>query len=128
MFRGWGLDFIVAVDDDKQGREALKSMKRELFGDDSELASTKLVKLPDCVGIEDAFSNADFARFVLGDEAINISKENSEFVKTSGRSKPVLAFTFALAVERGEITLAHLSDETKGKITKIVAALTDRLQ
>lgn len=68
MFLGWGLDFVVAVDDDKQGREVIKSLRRELFGDDEVLASKKLLKLPDCPAIEDIFEKDDFAKFVLCDE------------------------------------------------------------
>ena len=126
MFRGWGLDFIVAVDDDKQGREAFKSMKRELFGDDDELAKLKLLKLPDCPGIEDAFGADDFKKYVLKED-VAIPGSNSEFLKTAGRSKPVLAFQFALAVESGEIKWTDFGDVSKQKITAIVDALAGRL-
>jgi energy-coupling factor transporter ATP-binding protein EcfA2 len=127
MFRGWGLDFIVAVDDDKQGREALKSMKRELFGDDEALASKKLLKLPGCTGIEDAFSKADFSKFILRDENLVVEGINSEFVKKIGRSKPVLAFHFSIAVNDGDIKLADLDAETVGNIENIAKELTARL-
>ena len=33
MFLGWGLEFIVAVDDDTAGRQAYNALKRHLFGD-----------------------------------------------------------------------------------------------
>lgn len=127
MFRGWGLDFIVAVDDDKQGREALKSIKLELFGDDDVLASRKLLKLPGCTGIEDAFSKADFSKLVLKDENIVVDGVNSDFVKRIGRSKPVLAFNFAIAVDGGAIKLKDLDAETNRNIRKIAEELTSRL-
>lgn len=127
MFRGWGLDFIVAVDDDKQGREAFKSIKRELFGDDEMIASKKLVKLPDCTGIEDAFSSEDFKKFVLTDEEAVISGTNTEYLKYANRSKPVLAFQFALAVDSGKVTWAGLDQTTQKKIKAIVEAISTRL-
>lgn len=127
MFRGWGLDFIIAVDDDKQGREAFKSIKRELFGDDENIASKKLLKLPDCTGIEDAFSTEDFKKYVLRDGQAIVNGTNTEFLKQAGRSKPVLAFQFALAVESGEVTLAGLDKITKSKIKAIVEGISTRL-
>lgn len=128
MFRGWGLDFVVAVDDDKQGREAFKSMKRELFGDDHELASRKLIKFPGFAGIEDVFSKADFGKLVLAEDGAIIAGTNAEYVKASGRSKPVLAFNFAMAVDNGNIGLDQISTETKTNIQKITFLLTERLK
>jgi energy-coupling factor transporter ATP-binding protein EcfA2 len=127
MFRGWGLDFIVAVDDDKQGREAYKSIKREMFGDDENLSSKKLLKLPDCPGIEDAFSKDDFKKYVLNEPDAKFTETNSEFLKSAGRSKPVLAFQFALAVDEGRVKWADFDKSTQGKMTSIVDALTSRL-
>ena len=127
MFRGWGLDFIVAVDDDKQGREAYNSMKRELFGDDADLAAEKMVKLPNCVAIEDALSKDDFIKFVLKDPGVNFNSSNAEYVKTTGRSKPVLAFNFSLDVENGKVSFDQLSQESKQRLQAIVEAINSRL-
>jgi len=127
MFRGWDLEFIVAIDDDKQGREVFKSLKRELFGDVDDLARKSLVKMPDCPGIEDAFSAADFRKFVLVDETATIIKSNAEFLKETSRSKPVLAFQFYLKVESGEISFENLDSHSQSKIQKIVEAISFRL-
>lgn len=127
MFRGWGLDFIVAIDDDKQGREAYNSMKRELFGDDAELADRRMIKMPGCPTIEDAFSKEDFAKLVLKDAEVEISGTNAEFLKAASRSKPVLAYNFALAVADGDITLSSLSEESKERVKNIVEAIRARL-
>lgn len=127
MFRGWGLDFIVAVDDDNQGRTAYKSMKRELFGDDEIISAKKLLKFPDCPGIEDAFSPADFKKYVLNDETAVINGTNTEYLKQANRSKPVLAFQFNLAVESGEVNWTMLNKTSKEKIKAIVDAIESRL-
>ena len=127
MFRGWGLDFVVAIDDDKQGREAYKSIKKELFGDDEERAQKKLLKLPYCAGIEDAFSKPDFKKYVLKDNAADYAVCNSEYLRTNGKSKPVLAFNFALGVTDAEITWNSLDDTSKQNISEIVNALATRL-
>ena len=119
MFLGWGLDFMVAIDDDKQGREAFKSIKRELFGEDDKVASKKLFdKLPGCTGVEDAFSSEDFKKYVLKDKEAIISGTNTDYLKYSGRSKPVLAFQFALSVDSGTIAWAGLDKTTKTRIRR----------
>lgn len=127
MFRGWGLDFIVAVDDDRQGREAYKSMKLELFGDRDELALRKLLKLPNCPGIEDAFSITDFAKFVLDQVGLSYSISNPEYIKANRLSKPVLAFQFAEKVEKGQIKMEDLDADSQAKIVAITDAIASRL-
>lgn len=127
MFRGWGLEFIVAIDNDKQGREVYKSMKRQHFGDDDTLAEDSLLKLPNCPAIEDAFSAPDFAKFVLNDENISFTTTVGEHLKTAGRSKPVLAFTFASKVRQGTITIDDFDVQTRQLITAITDAIALRL-
>jgi predicted ATPase len=128
MFRGWGLDFIVAMDDDKQGREAYKSIKKQLFGDDDILAKKSLIRLPDCPAIEDAFSVADFSKFVLEDENAVIPNSIGEFLKTAKRSKPVLAFKFAEQVANGTIVMKSLDNTSQLAIYSIVAEIAGRLK
>lgn len=127
MFIGWGLNFVVAVDDDNQGRGVYNNLKREMFGDDDNLAKTKIAKLPDCPGIEDAFSIADFKRLVLKDEQAAIEGKITDYLKRAGRSKPVMAFQFLLDVNNGHVRWETLGDETKRRITAIVEAVKSRL-
>lgn len=127
MFIGWGLEFIVAVDDDKQGREAYKSMKRELFGDDDAIAKAKLIKLPDCPGIEDAFSWDDFKKHVLNDVDAVQNGSNVDYIKATSRSKPVLAFQFAQKVSAGVVNRSDFDQVTTQKICKIVNEISSRL-
>ncbi|MES2364646.1 MAG: AAA family ATPase [Pseudomonadota bacterium] len=127
MFRGWGLDFIVAVDDDNQGRTAYKSMKKELFGDDETLSAKKLLKIPECPSIEDAFSTADFKQYVLNDEKAVVNGTNTEYLKLNNRSKPVIAFQFNLTVESGKLSWKMLDQTTQKKITAIIEAIVSRL-
>jgi hypothetical protein len=127
MFRGWGLDFIVAVDDDNQGRQVYNSLKRDLFGGDEQAASSKLVKLKPYKAIEDIFEVPDFVKLVLGDESLQVSGTNGEFLKQARRSKPVIAYQFKLAVERGDIVLESFSRKTRERINGVVEMLTSRL-
>ena len=102
-------------------------MKRELFGDDASLASQKMIKLPGCVAIEDALSKEDFAKFVIKDNTVSFPGTNAEYVKSTSRSKPVLAFGFALAVDEGQVSLELLSDDSKARLKTIVDAIKERL-
>lgn len=128
MFLGWGIDFIVAIDDDKQGREVFNQLKKDLCGDDSQKAKRLLLKIPECTSIEEAFSTLDFKKFVLEDETAQLKNGNSEYLRAAHVSKPVTALTFMLAVNSGKITSDDLEEETNTKITKIVDAIVDTLK
>lgn len=128
MFRGWDLDFAIAVDDDKQGREVYKTIKRELFGNDDSLANKKMVKLPGCTGIEDVFSVNDFKKIVLEDETLTVAGTNTEYLKTASRSKPVVAFQFALKVNDGSITWKDFDEVSKDKITAVTDSIVGCLK
>ncbi len=126
MFLGWGLHFIVVVDDEATGRSVYNSIKRDFFGDDAETAKQKMWKIDGCHGIEDVFSSVDFRKFVAID-AEEFDGKNSEYVKHSGLSKPVLAYKFLAAVNRGEIEMSDLTPETVERIRMIVSNIRQRL-
>lgn len=128
MFLGWGIGFVVAVDDDKQGREVFNQLKKDLCGDDPERAKNLLLKLPECTSIEEAFSTADFKKFVLKDETAQVENGNSEYLKSAHVSKPVTALAFMLSVNNGSVTAENLDNETNTKIKKIVDAIVDLLK
>lgn len=123
MFLGWGLDFVVAVDDDKQGRDVFNQLKKDLFGDQDELARKQLLKIPDCTSIEEAFSPADFKRHIVGNEEADVSAGNAEYLKANHLSKPVTAFQFWLSVESGKFSLNDFEPQTIKRIEKIVNSL-----
>lgn len=127
MFRGWGLEFIIAVDDDKQGREVYKQIKRELYGDNDDIAQTKLIKIPGGTGIEDAFSKEDFIRHIIKEPGITYTTSNSEYMRNSGRSKPVAAFHFLLDVESDKINIKDFSEDSLTTIRSIVNSISSRL-
>ncbi|WP_018078519.1 hypothetical protein [Thiobacillus denitrificans] len=102
-------------------------MKKELFGDDEVVSSKKLLKLPDCPGVADAFSTDDFKKHVLKDEHAVIAGTNSEYLKNANRSKPVLAFQFNLAVDSGDLKWAMMDEVSKKRIKAIVGAIASRL-
>lgn len=128
MFLGWGLDFLVAVDDDKQGRDVFNQLKKDLFGDNEELSKTRLLKIPDCTSIEEAFSLKDFKHLVLKNDNAPYENGNAEYLKIAHISKPVIAFEFWLEVESGKITKDDFSEESLSKINKITKSIADLLK
>jgi predicted ATPase len=127
MFRGWGLSFIIAVDDDSAGRDAYKSIKKSMFADDDELAKENLVRFKECKSIEDIFSPNDFKEFVLLDKEAEIPKTNGDYLKTCGKSKPVLAYNFNLSVENNNLTLGSFEQSTQDKMVAVAEQIASRL-
>ena len=127
MFRGWGLDFVIAIDDDNNGRLAYGKIKKELYGDNEELAKQNMVRFKDCIGIEDVFSKNDFKKFILEDERAEILTTNSDYFKIGHASKPVLAYQFAMKVDNGKIKLKLFDTETQSRITQVVESISKRL-
>lgn len=129
LFVGWGLKFIVAVDDDNHGRQTLAKIKKDIFGDDEAEAEKYLLKFKGFTGIEDCFSKEDFYSHVLQEDKIDGKPDkNTEYIKEKNLSKPVLAYKFAIKVREGEIKWEQLNSITKKNVTKIVEDLVAKLK
>lgn len=127
LFLGWGLDFIAVIDDDNQGRAVFKQLTDDLYGGDIETANRRIFKMKGLDGIEDIFTQNDFKKFILKDETIDISTKNSEYLKHSGRSKPIMALEFKLAVDEGVVQLSNLDEATRAAIQDIVKGVASRV-
>ncbi|MGL3210942.1 ATP-dependent nuclease [Bradyrhizobium sp. BR 1433] len=127
MFLGWGLEFVVAVDDDTAGRQAYNGLKRHMFGDDDSTASARMFKIPGD-GIEDTFERNDFKSHVLGEPDAPVEGKNSQYVKAGARAKAILAYQFLNKVTAGEIKFADLSTDTKTSMKNVVRGIVSRLQ
>ena len=128
MFLGWGLDYIVLVDDDGNGRKVYNELKKEMFCDDEKLALKNMYKIKDCDGIEDVFSKNDFKAHVINDLTANIQSTNSNFMKVKKLSKPFHAYSFVLKAKNNEIKFEDFELETQNNINKIVNEITSRLK
>lgn len=125
LFLGWGIDFIVALDDEPKAREVYKKLKADLFGNDEKEAIKKLLKLKPGPGIEDVFTRTDFKKFVLKDETVDIKTTNSDYMKNF--SKGVTALTFFLSVKNGNVAFNDLNKGTRDDILFIVDKITSLL-
>jgi hypothetical protein len=113
LLLGWGLEFSVVVDDESSGRKVYNQLKKDLFHDDDEEAKRHMLKVKGS-GIEDLFSKADFSKHVFPEENSAAETPNSERMK--GKGKGLVAMKFMLKVERGEMTLDNLDQESRENI------------
>ncbi len=127
LFLGWGLEFIVVLDDDGSGRQTYNRLKRDLFGDDEQKAMRRLHKIKNCNGIEDLFSMTDFKKIVLRDETAKITMTNSEYMKANKKPKAVAALSFLLRVKNEEVKLDNLQKKTKEDLEMLVNSIESML-
>ena len=127
MFLGWGLDYIVVVDDDKSGRGVYNALKKDIFSDDEDLAKENMYKIKNCDGIEDIFSENDFKTHIIGDVSASISTTNSAYMKEKKLSKPVHAYTFLLKAKRREVILKNLDTVSQRNIKTLIQEISSRL-
>lgn len=123
MFLGWGLNFIVVLDDEPSARKVYNTLKRDLFRDDESKANRRLLKIRSAHGIEDVFSVRDFRTHIRE----HGETSNSAFVKKNGAAKALLAAGFLQRVEAQHITASQLDETSKGNILKLVSDITERL-
>lgn len=130
LFLGWGLKFVVVVDDDSAGRRAYNDVKKELFADNEAEASKLVYKIKDCPGIEDLFSLPDFKKHVIEDETLSYSEANSAYLGSqSGRqlSKVVLSIKFLNKVKNGTLKIGDLDTSSKTNITNLLSKIESLL-
>jgi ABC-type cobalamin/Fe3+-siderophores transport system ATPase subunit len=128
LFLGWGLDFIIVVDDEGSGRSVYNKLKRDMFLDDQTWASRRMHKISQCEGIEDIFEMSDYKKYILENAQTTINQSNAKWAKANGAAKAIHALKFLQKCQREELTLETLHAETVSKITSLVDAVASRLR
>lgn len=130
LFLGWGIDYVAVLDDDRMGREQLKRIQDEVYGEANDESRRHLMALTGFNGIEDIFTKGDFRSLVLQEPHVRYkdrSESNSEYAKRMGLSKPLLSIGFYHRVNDGTISLSDLSDQTQDNVKHIIQEITDKL-
>ena len=125
LLTGWGIEFLVVLDDDNRGREVFKILGKELFLNDEKLLESRVHRIKKCDGIEDLFDPNDFASHVLNTPDRKFEGKCSAQAKNE--AKGMLAYQFYCKVERGEIQLADLTDVTKANIATLLQKIETML-
>jgi len=127
MMLGWGLEFIVVMDDDGNARQVYKELKENLYQDIESKADTKIIRLKKKNGIEDVFSIDDFKKIILLDEALQI-ESNSNYIKKTKFSKPVTALNFLMRAKKKECNKEDFSEETIQNVTSLLNEIKSALE
>lgn len=125
LFLGWGLDFGVVVDDDSSGRSIYNSLKRDMFLDDENEAKKRMMKIKDCSGVEDLFTNSDFKKHILEDTSRSFKQKNSEYMKD--KPKAIFALKFMLKIKDDKIKISDFNKTTQGNIKSLVSGIESLL-
>lgn len=90
---GWGLEFLVVLDNDKEGIRVADELKDKLMVRESRIV---FVSEQEESSIEDLFTHEDFNEFVLDETTANKDPEikNSKFLKNADPDKVLLAKKF----------------------------------
>jgi predicted ATPase len=121
LLTGWGIEFLVVLDDDTRGRDISKTLLKELFLGDEELFNSRVHRIKKCDGIEDLFDPQDYARHVLNQSNVRIEGKCSAQAKSE--SKGMLAYQFWCKVEKGEIQTVDLNQSTITNITNLLSRI-----
>lgn len=127
LFLGWGLEFLIVVDDEATGRGVFNRLKRDLFLDDASWAKRRMYKLTGCEGIEDVFEEQDYVAFVATEAKLNKGQKNSGWAKSHGAAKAIHAAEFLRKVESENIQMESLHPATQERILKTVEEIATRL-
>lgn len=120
MFSGWGLDPIIVLDHDKEGRRTAAKLKR-LGVDES-----RVVFVSDQTGgcVEDLFDLCDFHRNIIGKDPPESAPVNSVFVKGKDVDEVILAKVFRERVQAGRVNTADLAPSTLDAFRSLGARIT----
>ena len=96
---GWGLEFLVVLDNDGEGIRVADELKSELMVPENRIVFVS--KQKEC-SIEDLFTHGDFNKFVLDETTANKDPEikNSKFLKNEDPDKVLLAKKFFEKIDK----------------------------
>ncbi len=122
LLMGWRLDFIVLLDDDAEGNRVYQELRSNIYLNNDEIASKKLVLLDGLRSVEDLFSTIDFKNFVLH-QRVGITEKNSEYIELNEISRAKLASDFILHVQDNGVRFEDFDEETRDNIKKMIKKL-----
>ncbi|PGR99923.1 AAA family ATPase [Bacillus pseudomycoides] len=113
---GWGLDFLVILDNDKEGRRVEKTLLDKLLVDPEKIIFIKSIEN---YSIEDMFSKEDFSKYVLLEDYNKNNQESNSKKASSG--KALLAKKFN---ELCHINNLNFDQETINNFTELFTKLS----
>ena len=127
LFLGWDLDFIVIVDDETSGRKVYNKLKRNLYEDEEDKASKKIIKLKGYKCFEEIFSIFDFKKYVLCDDTAIIESSIFDYLKKEKIAKGIVSLKFLNKVKDKEIKFDSFDTESKNNIKELIEKINKLL-
>ncbi len=122
LLMGWRLNFIVLLDDDAEGNRVYQELRSNIYLNNDEIASKRLVLLDGLRSVEDLFSTIDFKNFVLH-QRVGITEKNSEYIELNEISRAKLASDFILHVQDNSVRFEDFDEETRDNIKQLIRKL-----
>ena len=119
LLLGWKLDFIVVLNGNMLGKTIYAELKKNICGNNDDLASQKLFILKEGLVIIDLLSTIDFKNHLLR-KRVGITESNAEYLETNEISSALLAMDFNNMVQEGKVKLEDFDQESLSKITYFV--------
>ncbi len=124
---GWGLEYIALNFGNEEEKFMYNKLRKELFDNNVDLANSQLLFMRDFPDVEDMFSTIDFKKHIVHVRE-GITTANSEYLKDNNHSRAVLASNFLQSVNRGELTLDDLDDESRDNLNQFITRLSKLLK
>ena len=110
---GYGLDWLLIMDDGKSSKGSREALKENIFNKDENETNKKIKILSGYEGIENMFEVSDFQ---LLDKQIQVLNGKP---KISDGRKIILAKNFASKIEKKEIKINQLNQKTIKRFTEV---------
>jgi len=124
---GWGLEYIALNFGNDEEKFMYNKLRKELFENNVDLANQQLLYIREFLDVEDLFSTIDFKKYIVHvREGITI--HNSEYLKDNNHSRAVLASNFLQSVNRGEVKMNDLDEETRDNLKNLIGRLSELLK
>lgn len=124
---GWGLEYIVLSFSNGEEQAVHQQLMKDLFDNNIDLGSERLLHMDEVLDVEDLFSTIDFKKYIVHVRE-GITVLNSEYLKDNNYSRAVLASHFLQEVEKGKVKFEKLDDESQDNLKAFKAKLTALLR
>lgn len=120
---GWGIPFVILLDDDVKGREVRRLLKERTFAESEERMTAGVCRVRG-KSIEELFTKTDFKRHVIQDEDAQFT-EIADYAKSF--SKGIVALAFHNRAQAGVLKAADLQATTIKNFEQLFDALDKAL-
>jgi predicted ATP-dependent endonuclease of OLD family len=124
---GWGLDYIALNFGNEEELFIYNKLRKELFDNNVDLANLQILQFKEFSDAEDMFSTIDFKKYIVHVRE-GITVKNSEYLKDNNHSRAVVASNFLQRVNRGEIKIKDLDEESRDNLCILISRLSKILK